>query len=323
MSPTLHAPVYALHIEVESIEPAIWRRIEVPASVTLRTLHDIIQRVMGWQDSHMHLFDIDGVRYGFGDNEWDDDEQDDSEARLGDVVPKSDVVFRYSYDFGDGWEHTIRVEQIRRDVPEGDVPRLLGGARACPPEDCGGVSGYYDLLDAIADPEHEEHESMLEWLGGGYDPEEYDNAEHDRALAPLRRGRATARRGRKSGPALRGTRDQPAASPAMPYAGQLIAVLDDVQRELALPTHISDVAAELLRIHSGRDPHGFLAVRKPGIWVAAALHASFMLHPRWARASVEPMTLSELSELFGVSPASISARSGQLRAGVSLRPLLR
>ena len=91
----------------------------------------------------------------------------------------------------------------------------------------------------------------------------------------------------------------------------------------SLPPHVSDMAAELLRIHSGRDPDAFLAVRKPGIWVAAALHASFMLHPRWTMASVEPMTLGELSEMLGVSSASISARSRQLRRGVRLRPMLR
>lgn len=323
MNPTLHPPVYTLHIELESIEPRIWRRLKVPAAISLRTLHDIIQTVMGWQDCHMHLFRIDGVRYGFSDNEYDDDEVDDSTVLLGDVVQRPGATFAYSYDFGDGWEHAIRVEQIRRDVPAAEAPRLLGGERGCPPEDCGGVPGYYDLLDAIGDPAHEEHESMIEWLGGAYDPDRYDVAAHDRALAPLRRTRKATGRRSGTGSGNRATRGRQTSSPSELYATRLIEIIDDLREQLALPAHIGDVAIELLRRHAGRDPDGFLGVRKPGIWVAAALHASFMLHPRWTLAVVPPMTLDELSEIFGVSTASISARSGQLRRGVRLQPMLR
>ncbi|MEX1181993.1 MAG: hypothetical protein WEF86_02080 [Gemmatimonadota bacterium] len=325
MSPTLHAPVYTLHIQLEDIEPPIWRRIEVPASFTLRRLHDVIQLVMGWQDSHMHLFEIDGGRYGFGDNEWDDEDRDDSEVLLADVVQQVGQFFVYSYDFGDDWTHRVKVEEIRREVARRDVPRLLAGARACPPEDCGGVSGYHDLVEAVADPDHEEHEALLEWLGGGYDPAEYDVARHDRRLDRLRRARTPAG-GRRPAttrpPAGRSARG--AGSPVALRVTELTAILNQFRQDVpALPVSIADTAEDLLRRFAGSDPETFMGVRRLELWAAAAVHASYMLHPYWMHYPLKPMTLADLSEMWSVSSASISKRSGQLREGVRLRPLLR
>jgi hypothetical protein len=290
MSPTLHAPVYTLYIELEEIEPPIWRRVEVPASFTLRRLHDVIQVAMGWMHAHLHLFEIDGARYGFGDNEWDDSELDDSQVLLGDVVQHVGDVFSYEYDFGDDWKHIVLVEQIRRDVPRENVPRLLDGRRACPPEDCGGPPGYEELLEETA------------YL----DPEAYDVAAHDARLEPLRRPDP-----------LLGEREAE-------LVAELHGVLAQVQREIpALPRHIIETAVMLLHRIANTDADEFLRARNPAVWAAAALHASFVLHPRWSYHPLSPLTLKALSQLFDVSARSIGARSRQLRDGVTLHPLLR
>jgi hypothetical protein len=162
-------------VTLRDIEPAIWRRLVVPASLTLRELHAVIQTGMGWQDYHLHLFEVDGVLYG---------DVEEIEGRpLGDeetftVEQAADTVgeFSYEYDFGDSWHHDIRIEQVMSSVGSG-TPHLIGGARACPPEDCGGSWGYEHLLEVLADPSHEEHEEMLPWVGGAFDSEAFDLAE--------------------------------------------------------------------------------------------------------------------------------------------------
>jgi hypothetical protein len=306
---TLHPPVIRLHIELEEIEPPIWRRIEVPSDITLRRLHDILQLVMGWTDSHLHCFEIRGVRYGFGDNEYDENELEDDRVLVRDVVHHAGEEFKYEYDYGDGWQHRIVVEQIRRDVPPGDVPRLLDGERACPPEDCGGITGYYEFLEAIADPDHEEHEVMLRWAGGRYDPEKYDVAALDRALALLRTRRAVAQQV-KSTHRRRTTRS---ATPADARLAQLLELLATVREALPdLPPQTFDTAGKLLAHTASRSPDSFLSVRKPGIWVAAALHAAGMVFSRSSR-PLPHLTIEELAAMFDVSPASVSGKSVELR----------
>jgi hypothetical protein len=164
-----------LTVTLRDIEPAIWRRLVVPASLTLRELHAVIQTAMGWQDYHLHLFDVDGVVYG--DVEEIDDRPlgDEETFTVGQAVERVSM-FSYEYDFGDGWVHDIRVEQVMSGIGSG-TPHLIGGARACPPEDCGGSWGYENLLEVLADPSHSEHETMLHWVGGEFDPEAFDLAE--------------------------------------------------------------------------------------------------------------------------------------------------
>lgn len=147
-----------LNVGLRNIEPAIWRRLVVPTSLTLRELHSVIQTAMGWQDYHLHLFDVAGVLYG-------DVEEMQTDA-LGDeevftVGAAADMVreFGYEYDFGDSWEHTVRIEQTMAGVGA-DTPHLIGGARACPPEDCGGAWGYQHLVDVLADPTDDEHADL-------------------------------------------------------------------------------------------------------------------------------------------------------------------
>ena len=161
---------------LEEIEPPIWRRLEVPGDITLARLHSVIQLAMGWQDYHLHEFRIGDVTYGEPNPEFDDDREikDDRRAWLRRAVSGVGEEFIYLYDFGDGWTHDIVVEDIRASEPRIRYPRVIAGARACPPEDVGGPYGYVDFLQAIADPKHTEHDGMLEWVGGEFDPEAFD-----------------------------------------------------------------------------------------------------------------------------------------------------
>jgi hypothetical protein len=127
---------------------------------------------MGWTNSHMHAFLVDGVEYGVPDPEMEF--KNELRAKLNKVAPYEKSKFRYEYDFGDDWDHNILVEKILPVDTLVKYPRCIGGKRACPPEDCGGVWGYVNLLEAIADPEHEQHREMLEWIGNEFDPEAFD-----------------------------------------------------------------------------------------------------------------------------------------------------
>jgi hypothetical protein len=175
-APARRTPEQAVQllITLRDIDPPIWRRVVVTASMTLRELHAVIQTAMRWQDYHLHLFDVDGVLYGDVEEIEGSPLGDEESFTLGQATSAA-REFSYEYDFGDSWTHDIRVEQIVASVGSG-TPHLLGGARACPPEDCGGPWGYADLLDAVADPGHEEHEHLLGWVGGSFDPEAFDLA---------------------------------------------------------------------------------------------------------------------------------------------------
>src|SRR5262245_43966429 len=135
--------VFQLHVSLREIEPAIWRGLCVPADATLGDLHEVLQVAFGWQDCHLHQFDVYGIRFGMPDTEDELFSVDENAAPLG-AVARGGSTFLYEYDFGDGWEHDVKVEWV---VERGDeLIVCTGGARACPPEDCGGVSGYAHLL---------------------------------------------------------------------------------------------------------------------------------------------------------------------------------
>ena len=165
---------YLLKIQLLGIEPAIWRRFVVPAGITLDRLHDVIQIVMGWTDSHLHEFTIGNKRY----TEYPESKEDGlacGRYRLGDLIKQKGRIFGYQYDFGDSWEHELVLEESRYFNPELRTElACLDGQRACPPEDVGGVPGYFEFLNALKDPNHEEHESYTEWSGGNFDSERFD-----------------------------------------------------------------------------------------------------------------------------------------------------
>lgn len=166
---------YLLKIQLDDIEPAIWRRFVVPASITLDRLHDVIQIVMGWTDSHLHEFTIGKKCY----TEYPESKEDGLECgryRLGDLVKQKGRTFLYLYDFGDGWEHELVLEESRYYNPERQIKlACLEGERACPPEDVGAIPGYFEFCNALKDPNHQEHESYMEWSGGDYDSERFDS----------------------------------------------------------------------------------------------------------------------------------------------------
>jgi hypothetical protein len=176
--------VYQLKVTLDDSKPPIWRRILVPGNTTLYNLHEILQIVMGWENYHLHMFTIEGQIYGDPeDDEYGDlGTKDETRYRLDQLDLYEKSKFSYEYDFGDGWEHTILVEKILAPEKGAQYPVCVKGKRACPPEDVGGVWGYQNFLEAIADPEHEEHEEYLVWIGGEFNPEAFDLNEVNGAL---------------------------------------------------------------------------------------------------------------------------------------------
>jgi len=168
--------VLVLRVAVEEIEPEIWRTILVPDDYTLAYLHVVLQTVMDWLDYHLHEFEIDGRTYGRPDYDEDAPESllDERTVTLKEVLTGRTKSFLYSYDFGDEWHVKLTVEDTVSREPQEYYPHCVEGARAAPPDDVGGVGGYEDFLEAIADPAHENHDELLDWIGGEFDPEEFD-----------------------------------------------------------------------------------------------------------------------------------------------------
>ena len=180
----LTANIYQFKITLIDAKPPIWRRIQV-ADCTLAQFHEHIQTAMGWTNSHLHDFHIEGLQYGDPKTlDADADMCDTAKTNLSQVLPEGDdrFAFHYTYDFGDGWEHMIEFEGIKPRNDKKKYPICLTGKRACPPEDCGGVWGYAELLEALADPKHEEYEAMKEWVGDSFDPEHFDKNETTEAM---------------------------------------------------------------------------------------------------------------------------------------------
>lgn len=154
-------------------KPPIWRRVLVPSDITLDQLHDVVQVVMGWDNEHLHLFEIDGMT--FSDPRYRDaDIHEEATVRLNQAAPYPTATFRYEYDFGDGWEHDILIEAVQPPDPDQHMPLCLGGERAAPPEDCGGIWRYGWILEVLANPRDPDRREMLDWLGGPIDPDAFD-----------------------------------------------------------------------------------------------------------------------------------------------------
>ena len=160
--------LFELDVRLREIEPAIWRTIEVPGDSSLEDVHFAIQVAMGWTNSHLHQFEISDVQYGMVDVDEAEKLEDEREHCLQDLA-QNGSSFVYEYDFGDGWEHDVTVTKVST-VAKPPRSRCVAGARACPPEDCGGPGGYANLLVVLADPKHEEHKSLVTW-SAGFEPE--------------------------------------------------------------------------------------------------------------------------------------------------------
>jgi len=180
--------MYQLKIVLLGSKPSIWRRILVPGQVKLSRLHDILQIVMGWTNSHLHQFHAESGIYCLNveDNFGDLEKHDERRFSVADVVPREKTWFIYEYDFGDGWEHEVRVEKILPGEIGERTASCLQGKNACPPEDCGGIPGYYRILEITGNPQHSEHEELTAWLGSDFDPRHFDPEEINAALKRLK-----------------------------------------------------------------------------------------------------------------------------------------
>lgn len=184
---SVSSSIYQLKISLEGIVPQIWRRVLVPSDLPLSKLHIVIQAAMGWTNSHLHEFIVGRKHYS--DPRFELDELDfgeptfnEAKVKLFEVAPTPKSTLRYHYDFGDGWMHKVVVEKLLTPDPAQPTPRCLDGQRACPPEDCGGIPGYFRLLEILADPRHPEHDEMLEWLEDDFDAEAFDITATNREL---------------------------------------------------------------------------------------------------------------------------------------------
>ncbi len=188
MTDTLHH----LKITLKNVQPPIMREVLVPSGLRLDRLHAVIQIAMGWTDSHMHEFIVgtlrDGERFGTPDADSFADgppTRKETQFTLKQIAPAKGSKFLYWYDFGDDWHHEIGVKAVVAATPEWPHPACIKATRACPPEDCGGPWGYAKLLEVLADPRHEEHADMRDWIGDDFDPERIDFDAINEALATL------------------------------------------------------------------------------------------------------------------------------------------
>ena len=175
---TKQVPIYLLRIQLLHVVPAVWRKVLVPGSIKLNKLHSVLLNVMGWEGGHLHEFIFEQGRYGTPDPyhpDFDTEVQDDTKITLVKALGPF-ASFTYLYDFGDGWEHIVTIDEIYPPDPEFKHPKCIDGQNACPPEDVGGPWGYQDFLEAISDTKHENHKEMMEWCGGSFDPKQFDLA---------------------------------------------------------------------------------------------------------------------------------------------------
>lgn len=179
--------IYQIQIALKECKPKIWRRLLIPSNLLLSDLHKIIQTAMGWTNTHLHQFIKNRTYYTVkmeGDDMWDEmDNVDYKKMKISDLLTKEKERISYEYDFGDGWQHEVILEKI---LPVDDTikyPICLTGKMNCPPEDCGGVWGYENMLEILKQPKHEEYEELVEWLGDeDFDPEYFDKEEVNELL---------------------------------------------------------------------------------------------------------------------------------------------
>ena len=169
--------VAVLRIELEDIEPLIWRRVAVRTSMNLKAVHRVIQAAMGWLDYHLWEFAANGQKYGMlvpNEPEWNERIKNAATTKLSSLLAKGVREIGYVYDMGDNWQHRIIVEKLKADEPGLRYPQFLDGERRCPPEDCGGLPGYDEFLGNIGSKKAKTRKAALDWYGGPYDPDEID-----------------------------------------------------------------------------------------------------------------------------------------------------
>jgi len=180
---------HRLKIVLEDVKPPIWRKIELSSDMKLPQVSRALIATMGWTDTHLHAFRVGRTSYGVPDADFPSDLRSERQVTLAEIAPNAGDSFWFDYDFGDGWTHKVTVESIIASQGETN-PRCLAGARACPPEDCGGPHGYRELLKAYVDPRHERHGDTAQWLPGDFDPNAFDLAGTNRALRRVVRAKS-------------------------------------------------------------------------------------------------------------------------------------
>ena len=174
--------ILQLKATLQRVSPPVWRRIHIRSNVTLQSLHRCLQAAFGWGDSHLHSFNINATTYGprsLGDFIESTDER---KVTVGTAFRRHRTTVRYQYDPGDGWLHHIVFERVVPREPGRKYPWVVGGRHACPPDDVGGVWGYYRFLEAISDKHHPEYAAMRKWYGGSFDPSRFDVTAANQAL---------------------------------------------------------------------------------------------------------------------------------------------
>jgi hypothetical protein len=182
--------IYQLKITLKDSKPPIWRRVQVASDTRLSHLHVIIQLAMGWGGGHLHQFFVGNTIYSEPNPEMDSfgyfETKNEQRAQLNRVASKEGSKFAYEYDFGDSWDHAILVEKILEPEPGVRYPRCVAGKRACPPEDCGGIWGYYGLLETLSNPDDPEYADIREWMGDAdFDPAAFSLDESNARLKQL------------------------------------------------------------------------------------------------------------------------------------------
>jgi Plasmid pRiA4b ORF-3-like protein len=198
---TTATDIVRLKVVLDHVEPTVMRRIEVPLGIRLDRLHIVLQAAVGWTNGHLWELRARDVGWGIPDPGWGDGPRDASKTTLLALLKDTGIkTLIYLYDFGDGWEHTIKVERIGDTVPGALYPRLIEAVGRCPPEDIGGPPGYAEFLEAIADPDHERHDELTEWYDGDFDPAAVDAEAIKLQLANLAKGssRSKSKRSRKA-----------------------------------------------------------------------------------------------------------------------------
>jgi hypothetical protein len=180
---------WQLRIELLGVTPTVWRRLTVPESIKLPKLHKVFQTALGWTNSHLHEFHICGTKFSDPDPDFADelDQINEKNILLVKALGLEARCFDYLYDFGDSWHHVVVVED--QHPHPGIAPTLIhcsDGANACPPEDVGGTHGYSEFLEAIADSDHEDHDRLIRWVGGQFDPRQFDLDATNLALSKIK-----------------------------------------------------------------------------------------------------------------------------------------
>lgn len=180
-----------LRVELQGIEPLIWRRVAVRTELSLTDVHRVIQAAMGWQDCHLWDFEADGRRYSRrvpSELEWNERYEDAGRVTLASLIEAGVRRFGYTYDMGDDWEHSIIIEKVGAPAPRVKYPQFLGGERRCPPEDCG-PPGYFEFLKNVLSKQKRLRDHAIVWYGEPYDPDDIDEAKIVRALGKIAGGR--------------------------------------------------------------------------------------------------------------------------------------